>query len=461
MPEPYNYGAQLKAVDPGQAMMQGLATGQQFFQIQQQEEQRQQTADKAQQFQIDFESIIDDKDPRAITDLLIRYPEQREILVAVGGRFSAEEKQQRMSQSLELIGLSLFGNKEAVVQHYEEKADLLEKSGNVEEARNARLQAEQFQEDPDGWRMQQSLLLASQDPDEFLENMTKLQTIRQEFVEAKVKVGKQSGPRALARREAGIFGEPVKTTDADKFQNGLTVYRTDMGETYGVDVNNNILQGDALGEALEVARDYEATTVEEISASRARGRLGTQIKLEPELARLVAAATKQGQIGQELALDAYQSLGKVRLNIGNLNAAIAAVDDGANTGVIAEQFPDWKASTIELRNIQRQLGIDVIGAVTFGALSSEELKLALATALPLNLEGAELKDWLERKRDAQERMVSELEQAVIYFNAGGSLGEYVQMQKSRKVETGAIIPRGRPAEVEQAMSDFDATLRNN
>ena len=303
--------------------------------------------------------------------------------------------------------------------------------------------------------------MASQDPDEFLENMTKLQTIRQEFVEAKVKVGKQSGPRALARREAGIFGEPVKTTDADKFQNGLTVYRTDMGETYGVDVNNNILQGDALGEALEVARDYEATTVEEISASRARGRLGTQIKLEPELARLVAAATKQGQIGQELALDAYQSLGKVRLNIGNLNAAIAAVDDGANTGVIAEQFPDWKASTIELRNIQRQLGIDVIGAVTFGALSSEELKLALATALPLNLEGAELKDWLERKRDAQERMVSELEQAVIYFNAGGSLGEYVQMQKSRKVETGAIIPRGRPAEVEQAMSDFDATLRNN
>ena len=98
MPEPYNYGAQLKAVDPGQAMMQGLATGQQFFQIQQQEEQRQQMADKAQQFQIDFESIIDDKDPQAITDLLIRYPEQREILVAVGGRFSAEEKQQRMKQ---------------------------------------------------------------------------------------------------------------------------------------------------------------------------------------------------------------------------------------------------------------------------------------------------------------------------------------------------------------------------
>jgi hypothetical protein len=175
------------------------------------------------------------------------------------------------------------------------------------------------------------------------------------------------------------------------------------------------------------------------------------------VAAMVARATKGGEISQQMAADAYNTLGKVRLNIGNLEAAIAAVDAGADTGVVESQFSDWRASSIELRNIQRQLGLDVIGSVTFGALSAEELKLALETALPLNLQPAELKDWLQRKREAQLAMASELEKATMFFSGGGTLGEYVRLQQGRRVPSGAQNPMGNRAAV---LSEMDAILGN-
>jgi hypothetical protein len=235
------------------------------------------------------------------------------------------------------------------------------------------------------------------------------------------------------------------------------MYRTDLGEQYGVDVNNNILQGEDYSRKLAEARDFEAATVGQTASERTRGRLNVEAELAPEIAALVARATKGGEISQQMAADSYNTLGKVRLNIGNLEAAIAAVDAGADTGVVESQFPDWRASSIELRNIQRQLGIDVIGSVTFGALSADELKLALETALPLNLQPAELKDWLQRKREAQLAMASELEKATMFFSGGGTLGEYVRLQQRRQVPSGAQNPMGNRAAV---LSEMDAILGN-
>jgi hypothetical protein len=267
----------------------------------------------------------------------------------------------------------------------------------------------------------------------------------------------QQSPNRIALRKLGIVGDPLKPTDADKFSNGLTMYRTDLGEQYGVDVNNNILQGEDYSRKLAEARDFEAATVGQTASERTRGRLNVEAELAPDIANMVAQATKSGEIGQQMAADAYNTLGKVRLNIGNLEAAIAAVDAGADTGFVESQFPDWRASSIELRNIQRQLGLDVIGSVTFGALSEGELKLALETALPLNLQPAELKDWLQRKREAQLAMASELEKATMFFSGGGTLGEYVRLQQRRQVPSGAQNPMGNRAAV---LSEMDAILGN-
>jgi hypothetical protein len=170
------------------------------------------------------------------------------------------------------------------------------------------------------------------------------------------------------------------------------MYRTTLGEIYGVDVLNNLLQGEELAEAVQQAQDFEAASVSRISGARRRGALEVEKELKPELSELVARATKRGEISQQLAKDSYETTIKARRNLGNLDAAIAAVKAGANTGVIQNQFPNWKASSIELKNLQRQLGLDVIGSVTFGALSEGELELALETALDLNLTPAALLD---------------------------------------------------------------------
>jgi len=444
MPAPYDYSGALSPVDPGQALMQGLATGQKFAQVQQQEQQRQQMAQRAKQFQVDFESVIDNKDPRAITDLLIRYPEQKQILETVGQRFSAEEKQQKMNQSIELIGLSLFGKNDEVIGFYENQADVLEKAGRPEEAARSRLQAQQFREDPDAARMQQQIIIAAQDPDKFLQNMDQIFETRKKYVESQVEAAKAKSPPMAKLRAAGILGERDNTTDADKFANGLTMYRTDIGESYGVDVRGNILKGEDYAQALREAQDFEIAAEQAKYSAREEGRYGGQEGIRARVEGAVASARKAAEIGQTEGQKAYQTLGKVRLNLGNIDAAIGALDAGANTGAIASRFPDWNAATIELRNIQNQLGLDVVGSVTFGALSESELALALATALPMNLDETELRAWLVRKKDANNKLANYLEDQAKFLLSGNTLDKWLEKTSGLQTPTGAIAPRGSP-----------------
>lgn len=462
MPAPYDYSGALSPVNPAQAIMSGLATGQKFAQVQQQEQQRRQLAETEAQFGREFEAAVDSRDPLAVAGLLGRFPGKAEILQKISNQFTKEERDQKLVQGMKLLGLSISGKPESIQNHYTELADLYEQSGNTESADLARKQLAVFEEDPDLWRGNQSLVMAAgMGADQFASTYKTLQETVRESVKANVERAKQKSPNRIALRELGIVGTPLKPTDADKFSNGLTMYRTDLGEQYGIDVSNNILQGKDYSTKLAEARDFEAATVGQTASARRRGTLEVEAELSPEIAAMVARATKGGEISQVMARDSYNTLGKVRLNIGNLEAAIAAVDAGADTGFIESNFPDWRASSIELRNIQRQLGLDVIGSVTFGALSAEELKLALETAIPINLQPAELKDWLQRKREYQLRMSSELEKATMFFSGGGTLGDYVKLQKAYKVPSGAQKPMGTSQNRDAVLSEMDAILGIN
>ena len=80
------------------------------------------------------------------------------------------------------------------------------------------------------------------------------------------------------------------------------------------------------------------------------------------------------------------------------------MEEGANTGVIANRLPNWKASTIALDTVKNELGLDVVGSVTFGALSEGELNLDLSTAIPTNLSEEDLVDWIDRKIVAKQKL---------------------------------------------------------
>jgi hypothetical protein len=118
---------------------------------------------------------------------------------------------------------------------------------------------------------------------------------------------------------------------------------------------------------------------------------------------------------------------------------------GANTGFIASRLPDITAASIELSNVRNQLGLDIVGSVTFGALSEGELALALNTALPTNLDEEALKQHIINKIDAQTKLANYLEeQAKFLSKPGNTLDKWFDRIESgeRKPSTGGGKPAG-------------------
>ena len=151
-----------------------------------------------------------------------------------------------------------------------------------------------------------------------------------------------------------------------------------------------------------------------------RKREEAKIKPKIEAAPLIAGGTASGKQAVEASGKAFESLAKIGQSIANIDDAIAALDSGANTGPVYAMLPSIRESSIALDNVQRRMGLDVIGSVTFGALSKGELDLALATAIPKNMRPVALKKWLLTKRSAQQKLSSYLSKAAIYLGTPGN-----------------------------------------
>ena len=105
---------------------------------------------------------------------------------------------------------------------------------------------------------------------------------------------------------------------------------------------------------------------------------------EADIAQRKKFAELTGASRAKVVDKGVEEIQKIDVNTRNLGKAIAAIDEGATTGAIVSRFtPTVRAATVKLEQVQKLLGLDVIGAVTFGALSQGELDLALATALPV------------------------------------------------------------------------------
>lgn len=127
----------------------------------------------------------------------------------------------------------------------------------------------------------------------------------------------------------------------------------------------------------------------------------------------------------------FERIGKISTNISNLDRAIKAVEAGAGTGAIERRFPSIKAAAVELDQIQGELALDVIGAVTFGALSEGELNLAKQIALPTGLDGPQLIKHLQDRKAAQEKLRSYFQDQINFLDKGGSVAGFLR-EKTRQ-----------------------------
>ena len=217
---------------------------------------------------------------------------------------------------------------------------------------------------------------------------------------------------------------------------GVIVYAFKDGTRKVVDGFGNEVTGEAAQKAITEAEER-----------------GIQIQTER------AGGRRAATVAVNTSLSAFDQVGKSRSNIANLEEAKRlVVEEGANTGVIASRFPNWKASTVALETVKNELGLDVVGSVTFGALSQGELNLALNTALPTDLTEDALVDWIDRKIVAQRKLQDYLYGQAIYLADGDkTIGDWLRKQRDEKAERERIAAARR-----QEGTDFDfSTMPKN
>jgi hypothetical protein len=134
--------------------------------------------------------------------------------------------------------------------------------------------------------------------------------------------------------------------------------------------------------------------------------------------------------------DGFEKITKINAAIGNMDRAMALLDKGAGVGAIEKFAPSYKASSVELDSVVEAMALDVIGAVTFGALSEGELALAKRVALPTGLDTPALKQHLIDRKAAQTKLRDYFDEQIQFLDQGGSIAGFLRQKKRESQSKG-------------------------
>ena len=150
----------------------------------------------------------------------------------------------------------------------------------------------------------------------------------------------------------------------------------------------------------------------------------------------------------------FESINRISKGINTIDRAITAIEGGAGVGSLNKFLPSFRAASVELDQIENQLALDVIGGVTLGAISEEELKLAKTVALPKGLEGPQLIEHLQQRRAAQDKLRSYFNDQIQHLDQGGTVASFLRKQE-REAEGQQDPQLGQPQATGQQLN-FDA-----
>lgn len=226
-----------------------------------------------------------------------------------------------------------------------------------------------------------------------------------------------------------VFPEaPSVTSTPQSYANGTTVSILSNGQKQVTDAAGNILTGQAATDATQAGIESEAALRGGNAGAAETGKLAAQIDLAGEAAGAKAA----GEQSIAKSGEAFDNLNKVTSNITNIDTAIAALDRGASSGMVDKYLVSTSEASASLDNAMNRLGLDVIGSVTFGALSEGEMKLAMETAVPRNLNETQLRQWLQDKRAAQVKASDALYNAAVFLGTpGNTLAKWLEEKKAK------------------------------
>lgn len=437
MPEPYDYSID-DVPSPTQSFLQGIQTVDALRQREQQIADAEKARVAEQQRQLAAAQLAEKIRNRTVTRAdyeagLMANPKEYQAFKTAIDSLASEQKNNLFSRGMPVYAALFKGTPESL----QVAAQLLETDFNAASNRQDKEQAGQI-------RMMQDLLKNGQvdalmaqvgsvmqaiDPKRFSEasdEIRKQQTQPFEKRKAAAEAAEAESEAEKAKVEAAYI-ERMQKANLKKLEREINTQGEDRVQSSSIKPDGTVVIVTSKGLTRVIGPDgVELTGQARMDAVRDSEQFGADIQA------LRAGARTSGEIGQKEAQKAFESVGKVRQNLSNLDQAVAALDAGANTGVISSKLPNWKASTIELRNIQNRLGLDVIGSVTFGALSEGELSLALETALPLNMNEKELRNWLLQKKAAQSKVADYLSEQARYLSVPGrTVGQWMDFAEKK------------------------------
>jgi hypothetical protein len=375
---------QKRFTSPLQLAIGGAQAGQQFRAV---EEKRQAGIDavetqrqQARQLQLDLGALADNPNPTAkdFSSLTLKHPQLAKEFKQSFDTLSEERKKTTQSQAINIFSALSAGKNDIAKQMLEEIKTGAASAGLEEQEKSAEALLGILEVSPEAAKTTAALHLAS-----------------------------TMGPSA--------FNSIFKQVVAPKGAAGVTKVQS-----------SEILPDGTV----QIVTDIGTTEI--ISPSEAGKRLVKEAReFGAEIQGLRAGERDSAKNAQKISIDFFKQLEPISTNIANLNEGIRLIDEGAETGPIAKFFPSIREASVKLDNLQGKLGLDVLRTTTFGALSEKELAFALDTALPTKLEGPALKDWLRRKRDAQQKLMNFYSEAAIHLGIpGNSISEFLDKKKA-------------------------------
>ena len=231
---------------------------------------------------------------------------------------------------------------------------------------------------------------------------------------------------AIKEAYAGGKGSATDQTEADvtRYPNGYSIQLFKSGRTVH-NVPTLTPDGKPTLERIVVEADGSSTTEDaqlKIAAALAEGQ---QAEIDQKIA--LERAESDTEVITGARGEALKKLSNLESQASSLNEAVQALDNGAGSGVIKQYLPAWNASTARLREAANKLGLDIVSATTFGALSKGELDLSLRTALDITLPPAELRELISNKIRVIEKAKGELLNAILYLSSeGATVEEYTK-----------------------------------
>ena len=218
--------------------------------------------------------------------------------------------------------------------------------------------------------------------------------------------------QAAAAARAGASAQGVQSSFKLPDNSGTVAIMRD-GTTVVRTIGGTVLTGEEAEQFVREATENYNQAQKELYQGRAEGKGQGELPT----AQQIVQAEKEGAAKVDFIQELNAKRGNIESTISNYQLALDALAQGAKTGRVVGMLPNITATAQMIETARQRLGLDVIGSVTFGALSEGELKLALDTGLPsANLSNEELTKWVTDRMAAQQKVLQALNETALYFS---------------------------------------------